>query len=137
MVPVVLTVQYFVFRNEHNSILYLNILLNYDFFGLVLGARATEDDELEDHNKKGNNIRYPVLPDIQRRTHQNQIEYVKELLATGNVCKGVKGVSPMFGFPGMDVVNSFPVDDLHCCYIGVNYLLFFILVYDGLKLIRI
>ncbi len=90
---------------------------------MVLGARVTDDDEFEDQNKKGNNIRYPVIPEIQRRTHKDQIEYVKEYLATGNVCKGVKGVSPMFGFPGVDVINSFPVDDLHCCYIGVNYLL--------------
>lgn len=39
---------------------------------------------------------------------------------TGCAVNGVKGVSSLLGFKYVDVVQSLPVDDLHCCYIGVN-----------------
>lgn len=63
------------------------------------------------------------MENIDQRNHEQTVEIVKQTIKSGKPEKGIKGISPLFGIKDIDIIKSLPIDDLHCCYIGVNELL--------------
>lgn len=53
------------------------------------------------------------------RTHSNLILTMKEVLKTNKPINGIKGISPMVGFPSFDLVRSMSIDYMHGVLLGV------------------
>lgn len=69
------------------------------------------------------NIRFSSSVKAPIRTHDRTVLQMIESEQTGKSVMGMKGVSPLLGFRYVDIIQSLPIDDLHCCYIGVNNLM--------------
>lgn len=76
-------------------------------------------------NEKGNKqCRYVkrIQPEIPR-THRNMVETMAKV-PEGGCIDGVKGLSPLVGLIGFDLVHGFSIDYMHCIAIGVTSALY-------------
>ncbi|KAG8174474.1 hypothetical protein JTE90_015746 [Oedothorax gibbosus] len=68
---------------------------------------------------EGNQMRYPTHTIYPGRKNNEMRKDMEEAEETGNVVRGVKGLSPFCVLPYFDVVYGFPIDCMHCCLLGV------------------
>ncbi|CAL1295766.1 unnamed protein product [Larinioides sclopetarius] len=68
---------------------------------------------------EGNQIRYPVHTMYPNRKNKEMRDDMVEAEETGNVVRGIKGLSPFCLLPYFDIVYGFPIDYMHCCLLGV------------------
>lgn len=67
----------------------------------------------------GKFVRYTILNDVQKRTHENALQDMEEAFISGEIINGFKGISPLAALPFFDVINGFAIDYMHTCLIGV------------------
>lgn len=68
---------------------------------------------------EGNQRRYPTHTMYPGRKNKDMRDDMEEADKTGNVVRGIKGLSPFCVLPYFDVVYGFPIDYMHCCLLGV------------------
>lgn len=65
-------------------------------------------------------IRY-LAGKFSERTHEETVRIMKEITLKPSIApvKGIKGVTPLIGFKGFDLIHGFCIDYLHCILLGV------------------
>nr|XP_042912670.1 uncharacterized protein LOC122272752 [Parasteatoda tepidariorum] len=72
---------------------------------------------------ESNQLKYTFGTFYERR-NSNQMK--KDMIAaeqSGEIVKGVKGLTPFASLPYFDLVYGFPIDYMHCCLLGVAKLM--------------
>jgi len=70
-----------------------------------------------------NQMRYPVLNNIPKRTHEESIQYMLEAQMSRETVKGFKALSPLAVIPKFNVIDGVSIDYMHNCLLGVSRLL--------------
>jgi Transposase family tnp2 len=65
-------------------------------------------------------IRYTCLGNIEARTHEKVICDMRLAYETETTINGMKGLSPLIGFPKFDIINGLTIDYMHCALLGVT-----------------